>query len=184
MTNGQAGEPIERENEPDTPDSGGGADPFFEVENYAAAAHDLSGASIVHMDDYPSYEIAEGLFFRPVFAQNMSLNFVTFPPDSGFPSHVHPEEQISIVREGEMEITIGDTARQVTPGDVIVFPPNVPHAGRTQDLSCRLIDIFSPPRHGMREVVSGANPVRSAEVDRWWASEEDTASPEPGNGEV
>ncbi len=129
-------------------------------------------ASITHMDDLASYEIAKGLFFRPVFSENLSLNFVTFPSDSGFPSHVHPEEQISIVREGEMEIEIGGTWRTVRPGDVIVFPPNVPHAGRTTESGCRLIDVFSPPRTGIREVIAGANPVRAADVDRWWVDDE------------
>lgn len=142
--------------------------PYFQVTHSREGAQYPEGASITHMDDYPSYEIAAGLFFRPVFAQNVSLNFVTFPPDSGFPSHVHPEEQVSIVREGTMEITIADTARTVRPGDVIVFPPDVPHAGRTFDVPCRLIDIFSPPRTGIREVIAGADPVRSADVDRWW----------------
>lgn len=126
------------------------------------------GASIAHMDDYPSHEIAEGLFFRPVFAENMSLNFVTFPPNSGFPSHGHPEEQISIVWEGRMELTIGDVTRMVGPGDVIVFPSDVPHAGRTLESHCRMIDIFSPARTGIREMIAGADPQRSAEVDRWW----------------
>jgi quercetin dioxygenase-like cupin family protein len=131
------------------------------------------GASITHMDDLASYEIAAGLFFRPVFAENVSLNFVTFPPDSGFPSHVHPEEQISIVREGEMEIEIDGTWQRVRPGDVIIFPPNVPHAGRTLDSSCRLIDIFAPPRTGIRDVIAAANPVRAADVDRWWFDEDE-----------
>jgi quercetin dioxygenase-like cupin family protein len=144
--------------------------PYFEIAE-AAAAVDASGGSITHMDDFPSYEIAAGLFFRPVYAQNISLNFVTFPPDSGFPSHVHPEEQVSIVREGEMEITVGDLTRMVRPGDVLVFPPNVPHSGTTFDRPCRLIDIFSPPRTGIREVIADADPVRSADVDRWWESD-------------
>ena len=149
-----------------------GSEPYFEVEEFTSGVHDASGASIVHMDDYPSYEIAAGLFFRPVFAQNLSLNFVTFPADSGFPSHVHPEEQVSIVREGEMDITIGEVTRRVRPGDVIVFPPNVPHAGQTSDVPCRLIDIFSPPRTGIREVIADADPLRSADVDRWWDSDD------------
>jgi quercetin dioxygenase-like cupin family protein len=142
--------------------------PYFELTDADVGARDPSGASITHMDDYPSYEIASGLFFRPVFAEHLSLNFVTFPAHSGFPSHVHPEEQISIVREGEMDITVGDLTRRVAPGDVIVFPPNVPHAGTTHDHPCRLIDIFSPPRTGIRDVIAGADPVRSADVDRWW----------------
>ena len=125
------------------------------------------------MDELDSYEIAAGLFFRPLFAENVSLNFVTFPPNSGFPSHVHPEEQISIVREGEMEFTVGEQTRRVRPGDVIVMPPNVPHAGRTQGQPCRLIDVFAPARSGIRDVIAEADPVRAAEVDRWWYDEGD-----------
>jgi len=152
--------------------------PYFEIGEPQAETLDPSGASITHMDDYPSYEIAEGLFFRPVYARNLSLNFVTFPPNSGFPCHAHSEEQISIVREGEMEITIGDLTQRVRPGDVIVFPPDVPHEGRTLGGLCRLIDIFSPPRTGIREVTATADPVRSADVDRWWGpdAEPDTSS--------
>ena len=138
---------------------------YFESTNEDERA---GGATITHMDDLASYEIAAGLFFRPVYADNVSLNFVTFPPESGFPSHVHPEEQISIVREGEMEIEINNEWCTVRPGDVIVFPPNVPHAGRTRESPCRLIDIFSPPRTGIRDVIAAADPVRAAEVDRWW----------------
>lgn len=151
------------------------SDPYFQVEHPVEEGEYPSGASITHMDDYPGYEIAAGLFFRPVFASNVSLNFVTFPPGSGFPSHVHPEEQVSIVRQGEMEITIGDTARQVRPGDVIVIPSGVPHAGRTFERACRLIDIFSPPRSGIRDVIAGADPMRSADVDRWWDRPGDAA---------
>ena len=154
---------------PQGPPERGSGRPYFELPDLGI--HDPSGASIVHMDDYPSYEIAAGLFFRPVFAENLSLNFVTFPPDSGFPSHSHPEEQISIVQEGEMEIIVGDLTRRVVPGDVIVFPPNVPHSGTTYEHHCRIIDIFSPARTGIRDVIAGADPVRSADVDRWWRAE-------------
>lgn len=146
-----------------TGDPSGGRDSTAAGADAAAAA-----ASIIHQDDYPKYEIAQGVIFCPVKGTNLSLNFVTFPPNSGFPSHVHAEEQISIVREGEMEIDIGDTTRTVKPGDVIVFPPHVRHAGRTSDRMCRLIDIFSPPRQGMEELVARANPLRSADLDRWW----------------
>ena len=132
-----------------------------------------AGGFIVHMDDLDSYEIAAGLFFRPLFADNVSLNFVTFPPNSGFPSHVHPEEQISIVRQGEMEFTVGDVTRIVRPGDVIVMPPHVPHAGRTLYEPCRLIDVFSPARTGIRDVIAEADPVRAAEVDRWWYADDE-----------
>ena len=144
------------------------AEPYFKLAEPKAGAYDPTGASIVNIDDYPRYEIAEGVVFCPVFGKNLSLNFVVFPPHSGFPPHAHPEEQISIVREGTMEITVGDITRMVVPGDVIVFPSDVPHSGRTADVACRLIDTFSPPREGLREVIATANPARSADIERWW----------------
>lgn len=143
---------------------------YFDVASSRAGA---AGGFIIHMDELDSYEIATGLFFRPVFAANVSLNFVTFPPNSGFPTHVHPEEQISIVREGEMEFTVGDQTKMVRPGDVVYMPPNVPHSGQTLETSCRLIDIFAPARSGIRDVIAAANPVRAAEADRWWFDETD-----------
>lgn len=140
------------------------AEGYFELSEESAA----TGGSVTPVDAMESYEIAAGLFFRPFYAENISLNFVTFPPDSGFPSHVHPEEQVSIVREGEMEITIGGEEFSVKAGDVIHFPSGIPHSGRTTTQPCRLIDIFSPPRTGIKEVVAAADPVRNADVDRWW----------------
>jgi quercetin dioxygenase-like cupin family protein len=157
---------------PDRPDATAtpASAPYFELRETPGGSYDPSGASIVNMDDYPRYEVAEGVVFCPVFGRNLSLNFVAFPPNSGFPTHVHPEEQISIVRDGEMEITVGDLRRWVVPGDVIVFPSNVPHSGRTLDRACRLIDIFSPPREGLREVIARADSRRPADIDRWWRS--------------
>jgi len=179
MTHEPAGEAVSEDGGAAAPAGTGAGDsrasqPYFEIGEATAETPEHSGASITHMDDFPSYEIAEGLFFRPVYGRNLSLNFVTFPPHSGFPSHAHPEEQISIVREGEMEITIGDVTQRVRPGDVIMFPPDVPHEGRTFDGLCRLIDIFSPPRTGIREVTATADPVRSADVDRWWDPESES----------
>jgi unsaturated pyranuronate lyase len=126
------------------------------------------GGSVTPVDDLDAFEIARGLFFRPFYAEHLSLNFVTFPPNSGFPAHVHPEEQVSIVQEGSMEITVGESTFAVKPGDIIHFPSNVSHSGRTTDDPCRFIDIFSPPRTGIRDVIADADPVRDPDVDRWW----------------
>ena len=162
------GPTLQGATEADSPPPGAAPQLYFQVSEPPAGSYDPSGASIVHVDDYPRYEIAAGVVFCPVFGRNLSLNFVAFPPHSGFPAHVHPQEQISIVRDGEMEITVGDIRKRVVPGDVIVFPSDVPHSGRTLDRSCRLIDIFSPPREGLRALIAQADPRRSADVDRWW----------------
>ena len=153
------------------PGATGDAFSYFDPGGFGHDPAGTTNPSISHFDDIASYEIARGLFFRPVYATSISLNFVTFPPHSGFPTHVHPEEQISIVSEGEMEITVGEIRGVVRPGDVVIYPSNVPHSGRTFDQRCRLIDIFSPPRAGIQDVIADADPVREADADRWWYPE-------------
>lgn len=133
-----------------------------------AGTIDPSGALIVHSDDCSAYEIAPGRFFRLVDSENMTLNLVTFPPDGGFDSHSHPEEQVSVVVQGEMELTLGGTMRVVRQGDIFVIPGDVPHSGRTYEEGCRVIDVYSPARPDIREMVSGIEPVRGGDADPWW----------------
>ncbi len=63
--------------------------PYFRLAEPKAGVYDPSGASIVNIDDYPRYEIAEGVVFCPVFGRNLSLNFVVFPAAQRLP-HPHP----------------------------------------------------------------------------------------------
>lgn len=125
--------------------------------------------------EHPEYEVADGVTFQPVYGRNVLLNFVTFGPGTGFPRHQHPEEQLGMVVDGEMQLTIGAETRVAHAGDVYVIPPNVHHAGRTGDVACVVLDIFAPPRSGFRELIARAlaSPVRP----RW-----DELGPEPDGG--
>ena len=134
----------------------------------AAGSFDPSGASIVHADDFPAFEISPGRFFRLADSENMTLNLVTFPPHSGFEHHAHPEEQMSVVIEGEMELTLGETTRAVRPGDVFIIPSNVPHSGLTHELGCRVVDVYSPARPDIHAAATAVDPVRGGDVDPWW----------------
>lgn len=123
---------------------------------------------------HPLYELAEGVSFRPIFGRNLLLNYVTFGPGRGFPTHDHPEEQFGLVLEGEMELTIGGETRLLLKGDLYVIPPDVPHSGRTLDSACLVLDIFSPPRAGFHELIARANPLRSPAS--WWEPAEPEGS--------
>lgn len=93
-----------------------------------------------------SVQYVPGLEFQPVLGENMLANFVTFAPHTEAPMHVHEEEQIIVVIEGEFEFTIDGDTRSMTVGDVAVVPPWVPHGALTGDVGCREIDVFNPPR--------------------------------------
>ncbi len=96
-------------------------------------------------------EFVPGLEFRPVLGQGMLANFVTFAPHTEAPLHVHEEEQIVIVLEGEFEFEIDGDTRVMRPGDVAVVPPWVAHGARTKDSSCVEVDVFNPPRRSLLE---------------------------------
>ncbi|GGS33989.1 MULTISPECIES: cupin domain-containing protein [Actinokineospora] len=100
----------------------------------------------VTVGDIDPVEFVEGLAFRPVLGQSAMANFVSFEPNTTAPLHVHEEEQITIVVEGEFEFTLDGETRTMRAGDVAVIPPWVPHGAHTKDTTCRQIDVFTPPR--------------------------------------
>ncbi|HVB99373.1 MAG TPA: cupin domain-containing protein [Candidatus Dormibacteraeota bacterium] len=65
--------------------------------------------------------------------------------DGFVPRHSHPNEQITTVLEGLFKLTFDDGEAVLQPGQVIVIPPNVPHAGRALEDSI-VVDFFSPRR--------------------------------------
>ena len=75
-----------------------------------------------------------------------------------------------MIIEGEVEFTVGSLTRLMRQGDVYTAPANVPHEGRTFEQACLILDIFSPPREGFRELIARANPVRPA--THWWTPEQ------------
>jgi len=59
--------------------------------------------------------------------------------------HNHPHEQIVMMIEGKLQLTVGNTSTTMTPGDIVVIPPDVPHAALALEDTV-VLDIFSPPR--------------------------------------
>jgi quercetin dioxygenase-like cupin family protein len=100
----------------------------------------------VDVDAIESVEMVPGLGFRPVLGEHTMLNFVTFEENTEAPKHVHVEEQIVLVLEGEFEFEIDGDVRTMRAGDVAVVPPWVPHGAHTNNTTCREVDVFNPPR--------------------------------------
>jgi quercetin dioxygenase-like cupin family protein len=100
----------------------------------------------VDVEGVTPVEFVPGLSFRPVLGERTMLNFVTFEPHTEAPLHVHEEEQIVLVLEGELEFELDGEVRTMRAGDVAVVPSWVPHGARTHDTTCREVDVFTPPR--------------------------------------
>ncbi len=96
-------------------------------------------------------ELVPGLEFRPVLGESTMVNFVSFAPFTEAPHHVHAEEQIVVVLDGELDFELDGDVRTVGMGEVVVVPPFVPHGARTRESHCLEIDVFNPPRATLLE---------------------------------
>lgn len=121
----------------------------------------------VDVASIPAAEFVAGLAFRPVLGQRAMVNFVEFAPGVEAPRHVHEEEQIVIVLDGEFTFDLDGDVRVMSKGDVAVIPAWVPHGAWTTDSTCLEADVFCPPRKSLLELAAkqraGAGEASAAE---------------------
>jgi quercetin dioxygenase-like cupin family protein len=103
----------------------------------------------VRVDSITPAQFVPGLDFRPVLGQRVMANFVNYEPGVEAPRHVHAEEQMVIVLEGELHFDLDGVVRVMQPGDIAVVPAWVPHAAWTTDARCYQVDVFCPPRQSL-----------------------------------
>jgi quercetin dioxygenase-like cupin family protein len=124
----------------------GDAHSHFGIEAQGEPAHP---GRFVNVDAMKAVEFVPGLGFRPVLADGALVNFVSFEPGTEAPRHVHSEEQIVIVVDGEFTFDLDGDVRVMRRGDVCVVPAWVPHGAWTTETSCLEIDVFVPPRQSL-----------------------------------
>ena len=108
----------------------------------------------VNVDAITPVEFLPGLGFRPVLGQRAMTNFVSFEPGAEAPRHVHEEEQIVIVLDGEFTFDLDGDVRVMRKGDVAVVPAWVPHGAWTTDSNCVEVDVFCPPRQSLLKLAA------------------------------
>jgi quercetin dioxygenase-like cupin family protein len=108
-------------------------------------------------DRLPSFSPLEGFSMQSVTGGKLMANWVTIEPNREMPRHHHPHEQLGIMLEGAMELTIGDETRLIRTGDAYTIPPNLPHNARTLEEGCVVLDVFTPPREDYGGEPGGAS---------------------------
>jgi len=136
----------------------------------------------VNIGSIDSAEFVPGLGFRPVLGQRAMANFVDFAPGVEAPRHVHEEEQIVIVLDGEFTFDLDGDVRVMRQGDVAVVPAWVPHGAWTTDSYCREVDIFCPPRKSLLNLAAAQDsqvPDGQAQDNQAPGGERQAAGPSP-----
>jgi quercetin dioxygenase-like cupin family protein len=76
----------------------------------------------------------------------LMMMWVTIEPNTDYPYHQHPHEQMGYMLEGELELSMAGETRLLKAGDCYAIPPFLPHRARTLEKSCLVLDVFTPIR--------------------------------------
>ena len=96
--------------------------------------------------DVPIERVGDGIERQMVWGERLMVCRLRLAPRVVTPVHTHPHEQVTLVERGRAVFTVDGEARVAAAGDVLHFPPRVPHGATMLDEEVVLIDIFSPIR--------------------------------------
>jgi quercetin dioxygenase-like cupin family protein len=78
--------------------------------------------------DLPEKELMPGVWLKSIYLNKQLVTLVTFKPFAQVGDHAHNEQQISVVIEGKMDMTIDGIRYPVNKGDIVVVPPRTLHS--------------------------------------------------------
>ena len=99
-------------------------------------------------DDLEREQLNPSIGRRLVTGERLMLAHVYFTKGGTVPKHAHDNEQITYVLDGCLRFFLGDDGDEVVDvraGEVLVIPPNLPHAAEALEDTLD-VDMFSPPR--------------------------------------
>ena len=106
---------------------------------------------LIHFDQLPKKTFATGI--QRAFIMGTQSSFTRWQVAKGnvLPLHFHVNEQVTKVIQGELEVESQGETYTLHVGDVMIFPPNVPHKFTAkQDL---VFDEFHTP--GRQDYING-----------------------------
>jgi quercetin dioxygenase-like cupin family protein len=108
-------------------------------------------ASLVrHADVFPV--LVTPLIQRRTLAYGIAGMMIetTFEAGAELAVHSHPQEQITYVVEGELELTVGANIYTLGRGDSLCVPGGASHRGLAR-LRTVAVDLFAPPREDFKQ---------------------------------
>ncbi len=103
--------------------------------------------SFITLASIPDKEIFPGFSAKIIHTptNTLTLVYVTVKAGTSLPEHTHPQEQVTNVLSGQLEITVAGETQVLEPGIVGTIAPNLPHSGKALS-DCYILDVFHPLR--------------------------------------
>lgn len=105
--------------------------------------------TFINFADLAAREIVPGFHGKFVHSDHMTVSRWSVEVGALLPPHAHAHEQVTMVLEGQLELTVGEETQVLEAGMVAVIPGNVTHSGKALT-PCHVIDVFYPCRDDYR----------------------------------
>jgi len=105
-----------------------------------------SKATWVRREDIPAFSPGPGFYIQPVIGETVMTCWTALDPGAVVPDHNHANEQLGVVIEGSIDLTVSGETRTVGAGEAYVVPPNASHSAVIGDDGVLIIETFVPVR--------------------------------------
>ena len=78
-------------------------------------------------------EIEKGVWVQSLSLGNHQARRMVLDPGALIPTHRHPEDVVTLILEGRMEMTVGCETRTIGPGEIFLVPSASDHSGHVLD---------------------------------------------------
>jgi quercetin dioxygenase-like cupin family protein len=106
----------------------------------------MTGVRRGTLDELPVSEPFEGLRRRSIDATGATVNEYSYEPGARFPIHRHPEEQVTLILEGSVELTAAGETATLPAGSWSVVGGDVEHGILAGPAGARIVAIITPRR--------------------------------------
>ena len=104
--------------------------------------------------DLPREAVAPGIVRQYVTGVESTFSRWEVAAGGAVPMHSHYNEQVTLLLSGAAEVASGEERISLTAGDMLVLPPNVPHAYTFTEDSI-VIEFFAPRRQDWIDAAGG-----------------------------
>lgn len=88
----------------------------------------MSYSYFAKWEDFPEIEYLPGIKRHTISGEKVTVTHVRYAPGTIIPDHRHEAEQVTILVQGRLSITIEGIQKEIEPGEVAVVPSNALHS--------------------------------------------------------
>lgn len=117
-----------------------------EVNETGSDSRSAKGATWVRRSEVPPFSPAPGIQIQPVIGESLMTCWIAMEPGAVVAEHSHVHEQLGVVVEGSVTLTVAGETRELVVGDAYLVPSDLAHNGVAGANGVLLVETFVPVR--------------------------------------